>query len=197
MNRLARAANKDPFVFRQELLKGNKDAHRISGVLSALEKKSAWQARPAEGVYKGMAVHPSFGSVCGYVVELKKQGNTLHFHKVTAAMDCGLVVNPESVKSQIYGSVAFALSTFVGQVVEIENGQAKQSNFGDYQVSRLNEVPDVDVVLVDNGLDHPTGVGEVGVAPFIPALAEAIYQATGKEINEFPADLAEFSFRRA
>ena len=196
INRLARAANKDPFIFRQELLKGNEEAQRIVGVLSALEKASDWQLKSADDIYKGMAVHPSFGSVCGYVVELKKHGNTLHFHKVTAAMDCGLVVNPESVKSQIFGAVAFALSTFVGQVVEIENGQAKQSNFGDYQVARLNETPDVDVVLVDNGLDHPTGVGEVGVAPFIPALAEAIYQATGKEINEFPTDLSAFSFQR-
>ena len=144
-----------------------------------------------------MAVHPLFGSVCGYVVEVENNDGTLIFHKVTAAMDRGLVINPDSVKAQIYSAVSFTLSTFIGQVVEIENGRAKQSNFHDYTVSRLAEVPDVDVVLVDNGLNHPTGVGEVGVPPFIPTLSEAIYLATGKEINESPTDLAGVSFARA
>ncbi|MGR8950302.1 MAG: xanthine dehydrogenase family protein molybdopterin-binding subunit, partial [Gammaproteobacteria bacterium] len=197
VNRLARVAKKDPFDYRRTLLEGNAKAGRIKGVLDALEKHSNWRAKQQPGVFRGMAVHPSFGSVCGYVVEIKNNAGTLNFHKVTAAMDCGLVVNPDSVKAQIYSAVSFALSTFMGQVIEIENGRAKQSNFHDYPVSRLPEVPDVAVILVDNGLDHPTGVGEVGVPPFIPALSEAIFLATGKEINEFPSDLAGISFGRA
>ena len=197
INRLARRANSDPFDYRRALLANNDKAHRIVGVLNSLERASNWKSPSDDQIYRGMAVHPSFGSVCGYVVELSNNDGELKFHKVTAAMDCGLVVNPDGVKAQIYSAVAFALSTFVGQVIEIENGRAKQSNFHNYAVSRLPQVPDVDVVLVDNGLDHPTGAGEVGVAPFIPALIEAIYLATGREINEFPSDLDGFDFVRA
>lgn len=194
VNRLARAAAADPIDYRRRLLAGNKDAFRIVGVLDALEEAAAWRTPPPPGVFRGVAVHPSFGSVAGYVVELKKTGTQLAFHKVTAAMDCGLVVNPHSVRAQICSAVAFALSTVIGQKIEIERGRAKQSNFHDYTVARLREVPDVDVVLVDNGLDHPTGVGEVGVPPFIPALTEAVYGATGQEIVEFPMALDGYTF---
>lgn len=194
MNRLARAAAADPIDYRRRLLAGNKDAFRIVGVLDALEEAAAWRTPPPPDVFRGVAVHPSFGSVAGYVVELKKTGTELSFHKVTAAMDCGLVVNPHSVRAQICSAVAFALSTVIGQKIEIERGRAKQSNFHDYTVARLREVPDVDVVLVDNGLEHPTGVGEVGVPPFIPALTEAVYGATGQEIVEFPLVLDGYTF---
>lgn len=194
MNRLARAAAADPIDYRRRLLAGNKDAFRIVGVLDALEEAAAWRTPPPPDVFRGVAVHPSFGSVAGYVVELKRTGTELSFHKVTAAMDCGLVVNPHSVRAQICSAVAFALSTVIGQKVEIERGRAKQSNFHDYAVARLREVPDVDVVLVDNGLEHPTGVGEVGVPPFIPALTEAVYGATGQEIVAFPMVLDGYTF---
>ena len=197
MNRLARAANEDPIVLRQKLLKRNPKAQRMVGVLDALTHASQWQSPVAKNVFRGVAVHESFGSVAGYVVELQKTGMELRFHKVTAAIDCGRVVNPDSVKAQIYSSVAFALSTIVGQKIEITNGQAAQSNFHDYKVAGLKQVPDVNVVLVDNGLEHPTGVGEVGVPPFIPALTEAVYMATGEEIDEFPMLLKGFSFMSA
>jgi isoquinoline 1-oxidoreductase beta subunit len=194
MNRLAREASVDPIAYRRQLLAGNKDAFRIVGVLDALEDAADWHTAPPPDVFRGVAVHPSFGSVAGYVVELKKTGTQLAFHKVTAAMDCGLVVNPHSVRAQICSAVAFALSTVIGQKIEIERGRAKQSNFHDYTVARLREVPNVEVVLVDNGLDHPTGVGEVGVPPFIPALTEAVFAATGQEIVEFPMVLEGYTF---
>ncbi len=197
MNRLARNAGANPIDYRRKLLAGNDEAHRIVGVLDALDKSSNWKTKPAENIYRGMAVHPSFGSVSGYIVELKKTGTHLSFHKVIAAMDCGRVVNPESVKAQIYSSVAFALSTLIGQKVEIAGGKAVQSNFHDYTVAKLSEVPDVEVILVDNGLTHPTGVGEVGVPPFIPAVTEAVFAATGQEVNEFPMNLDGYSFLNA
>ncbi len=194
MNRLAREAAADPIDYRRQLLAGNKEAFRIVGVLDALEEAAAWRTPPPPDVFRGVAVHPSFGSVAGYVVELKKTGTELAFHRVVAAMDCGLVVNPHSVRAQICSAVAFALSTVIGQKIEIERGRAKQSNFHDYTVARLREVPEVEVVLVDNGLDHPTGVGEVGVPPFIPALTEAVFGATGQEIVEFPMALDGYTF---
>lgn len=194
LNRLARHAKADPLAYRRQLLSNNKDAFRILGVLDALQQTSNWDLPQPENVFRGVAVHPSFGSVAGYVVDIKKTGNQLSFHKVTAAMDCGRVINPAGVKAQIYGSVAFALSMVIGQKIEIKNGAAVQSNFHDYPVAKLKQVPDVEVVLVDNGLAHPTGVGEVGVPPFIPALTEAIFAATGQEIDEFPMILNGYSF---
>ncbi|MGB1883331.1 MAG: molybdopterin cofactor-binding domain-containing protein [Gammaproteobacteria bacterium] len=191
MNRLARAAGEDPITFRLQLLEGNTEAHRMVGVLKALRTASGWMAKPEPDVFRGVAVHESFGSVAGYVVELKRRDKRLEFNRVVAAMDCGRVVNPESVKSQIYGSAAFALSTVIGQKLEIREGGAAQSNFHDHLVARLAHTPEVEVTLVDNGLDRPTGVGEVGVPPFIPALTEAVYQATGQEIDAFPMALAD------
>jgi len=197
MNRLARHAGADPIAYRRQLLAGNAEAHRIVGVLDALEQASGWRTLPPANVFRGLAVHPSFGSVAGYVVELKKTGQQLAFHKVTAAMDCGRVINADSVKAQIYSAVAFALSTVFGQKIEIDRGRAVQSNFHDYPVAGMHDVPDVDVVLVDNGLDYPTGVGEVGVPPFIPALTEAVFAATGEEVNRFPMSLDGYTFQRA
>ena len=199
VNRLARLTGSDPFAYRRRLLAGkDKDrAGRVLGVLDTLERASGWSAKPAADVYRGLAVHTSFGSVCGYVVELRKTGQRLDFHRVTAAFDCGRVINPDSVKAQVYSAVAFALSTFIGQQVEIVNGRAKQSNFHDYTVAALRHVPDVEVHLVDSALDHPTDVGEVGVPPFIPALAEAIFQATGQEVDVFPLQLKAYTFLEA
>ncbi len=194
INRLARHTNSDPFAYRHRLLADNDDAARIRGVLQTLEQASGWSEPPAADVFRGMAVHPSFGSVCGYVVELKKTGQRLDFHKVTAAFDCGRVINPDSVKAQVYSAVAFALSTLIGQKIEIAGGAAVQSNFHDYTVAALHQVPTVDVHLVDNGLEYPTGVGEVGVSPFIPAVTEAVFAATGEEINAFPMVLRDYTF---
>ena len=194
MNRLAREAEQDPFAFRRSLLRETDMSKRIKGVLDALEAGAGWANSPPEGVYRGMAVHPSFGSVVGYVVELRKSDKRLDFHRVVAAVDCGRVVNPASVRAQIYSSVAFALSMAIGQKIEIANGRAVQSNFHDYTVARLSHVPDVEVHLVDNGLDHPTGVGEPGVPPFLPALAEAVHAATGQDVNAWPMTLDGYAF---
>ncbi|MFT4585775.1 MAG: isoquinoline 1-oxidoreductase beta subunit, partial [Gammaproteobacteria bacterium] len=194
MNRLAREVEQDPFAFRRSLLRETAMSKGIEGVLDALEAGAGWATSPPEGVYRGMAVHPSFGSVVGYVVELRKSGKRLDFHRVVAAIDCGRVVNPASVRAQIYSAVAFALSMAIGQKIEIANGRAVQSNFHDYTVARLSQVPDVEVHLVDNGLDHPTGVGEPGVPPFLPALAEAVYAATGQDINVWPMKLDGYTF---
>ena len=194
MNRVARLAEADPFEYRRRLLSGNPEAARILGVLDALESVSGWRQTSATDIHRGMAVHPSFGSVCGFVVELRKSGTQLDFHRVVAAFDCGRVINPDAVRAQVYSSVAFALSTLLGQKVEIENGRARQSNFHDYAVAALRHTPEVEVHFVDSGLDHPTGVGEVPVAPFIPAVTDAIYSATGEVVEVFPIELDGYRF---
>ncbi len=193
MNRLARRARRDPFDYRRALLGNTPAAARIVGVLDALETAADWRRTPAPGVYRGMAVHPSFGSVCGYVVELIADDADLRFQRVVCAFDCGRVINPAAVRSQVYSTVAFALSTFLGQQITLAGGRAVQSNLHDYVIARAAQVPDVEVHLVDSTLDHPTGVGEVGVAPFIPALMEAIFAATGQEVESFPLALEGYT----
>jgi len=192
VNRLARRAGADPFAYRRALLAGKPGAARTRGVLDALERAANWAEPPADGVFRGMAVHTSFGSVCGFVVELARHDKTLAFHRVTAAFDCGVVINPDAVRAQVASSVAFALSMALGQEITIERGSAVQGNFNDYPVATLAQVPDVDVHLVDNGLEHPTGVGEVPVSPFLPALAAAVEAATGSVISAFPIRSAGF-----
>ncbi len=194
VNRLARLAGADPFAYRRQLLAGKPKAARALGVLDALEKASGWGTPPPPDVHRGVAVHASFGSVCGFVVELRKTGTRLDFHRVVAALDCGLVVNPDSVKAQVYSAVAFALSTLFGQQIEIEAGAARQSNFHDYRLATLRETPAVEAHLVDNGLDYPTGVGEVPVSPFIPAVTDAVFAATGQAVDVFPMKLEGFDF---
>ncbi|MGR8918817.1 MAG: molybdopterin cofactor-binding domain-containing protein [Gammaproteobacteria bacterium] len=194
LNRLARRAGADPFDYRRALLKDTEAGRRMRRVLDALEQAADWSTPPPDGVFRGIAVHPSFGSVCGFAVELERRGTELGFHKVTAAFDCGRVINPASVSAQTQGSVAFALSTLIGQQVTIENGRAVESNFHDYTVARLADVPHVDVHLVDSELDYPTGVGEVAVSPFIPAVMEAVAQATGQEVTSFPLALDGYTF---
>ncbi|MEQ8663056.1 MAG: molybdopterin cofactor-binding domain-containing protein [Gammaproteobacteria bacterium] len=194
VNRLAALAGEDPFAYRRRLLAGKPAARRVLGVLDALEQASGWQTAPAPEVFRGMAVHASFGSVCGFVVEITRREKRLDFGRVTAAFDCGLVINPDAVKAQVFSSVAFALSTVIGQQVEIERGRARQSNFHDYTIAALRHTPAVEVHLVDNGLSEPTGVGEVPVAPFIPALAEALRAATGQTIEHYPVRLEGYDF---
>ncbi len=189
VNRLARRAGADPFAYRRALLGDEPGTARTRGVLDALEHAANWAEPPPDGIFRGMAVHTSFGSVCGFVVELARRDQTLAFHKVTAAFDCGVVINPDAVRAQVASSVAFALSMALGQEITIEQGRAVQGNFNDYPVATLAQVPDVDVHLVDTGLDHPTGVGEVPVSPFLPALAAAVEAATGREVDRWPLRL--------
>jgi isoquinoline 1-oxidoreductase beta subunit len=194
MNRLARLAGHDPIDYRRKLLKDTAYGKRMRGILDTLETASNWKQPVPENVFRGVAVMPCFGSVCGYVVDLKKTGKTLQFHRVTAAIDCGRAINPDGVRSQVQGAAAFALSMVMGQRITIDAGRPVQSNFHDYTVAESRHVPDVEVHLVDNGLAHPTGVGEVGVPAFIPAVMEAITAATGVEVNEFPMKLEGFTF---
>ena len=194
VNRLAREAGMDPFAMRRKLIGESAEAARILGVLDALEAASNWREPPPEDVYRGMAVNPAFGSVCGFVVELRKSGTRLDFHKVTAAIDCGRVINPNVVKSQVYGSAAFALSMVNGQQITIAGGQPVESNFHDFPSALMRQVPHVEVHLVDNGLHHPTGVGEVPVPSFIAALTEAVCAATGQTVDSFPMKLEGYTF---
>jgi isoquinoline 1-oxidoreductase beta subunit len=182
MDELAAAAGKDPVAFRREMLGGQP---RVLRVLDLAAEKSGWGSALPKGRARGIAVHESFGSVCAHVAEVSLNGNDIRVHKVTTAFDCGLVVNPLTVEAQLQSAIAFGLSAALYSQITFKDGQVEQSNFHDYRVLRMNEMPVVQVHLVPGG-DKPTGVGEPGVPPIAPAVANALFALNGKRARKLP-----------
>ena len=129
-----------------------------------------------------------FGSWVAEVAEVHVQGGQYQVEKVYCVVDCGLAVNPDVVKAQMESGVIFALTAAKYGNIDIENGRVKQSNFHDYQILRINESPDITVEIMASA-EAPTGVGEPGVPPLAPALADALYAATGQRLREMPFTL--------
>src|SRR5205814_1402790 len=155
---------------RRELLA--KDP-RMLKVLDLAASKAGWGSPLPKGVARGIAIHESFGSVCAHVAEVSLEGGAPKVRRVVTAFDCGLVVNPLSVEAQLQSAIAFGLGAALYSKITIKDGMAEQSNFHDFRVLRMNEMPKVEVHLVAGG-DKPTGVGEPGVPPVAPAVANAV-----------------------
>ncbi len=178
----AHAAKQDPYQYRRKLLL-NQPRHR--GVLDLVAEKANWGSVPA-GRFQGIALHKSFESYVAEVAEISvdSQGK-LKIHKVVCAVDCGVVVNPDIVKAQMESGIVFGLvAAFLGEIT-IKQGRVQQSNFHDYQMLRMADVPPIEVHIVPS-TEPPTGVGEPGVPPIAPAVTNAIYAATGKRIRSLP-----------
>jgi isoquinoline 1-oxidoreductase beta subunit len=182
IDEVAAAAGKDPVVFRREMLAKQP---RVLKVLELAAAKGNWGSPPPQGRARGIAVHESFGSVCAQVAEVSLQGDAIRVHKVTAAFDCGLVVNPMTVEAQLQSAIAFGLSAALFGEITFKDGRVEQSNFHDYRVLRMNEMPRVEVHLVPGG-ETPTGVGEPGTPPTAPAVANALFALTGKRARILP-----------
>ena len=182
IDEIATASGKDPVALRRALLAKNP---RVLRVLNLAADKSGWGSPLPRGRARGIAVHESFGSVCAQVAEVSLQGNDIRVHKVTAAFDCGLVVNPLTVEAQLQSAIAFGLSAALFSEITLKDGRVEQSNFHDYRVLRMNEMPLVEVHLTPGG-DSPTGVGEPGVPPIAPAVANALFALTGKRARVLP-----------
>jgi isoquinoline 1-oxidoreductase subunit beta len=182
IDELAAAAGEDPVVYRRALLA---DKPRVLKTLELAAEKSNWGAPSPRGRARGIAVHESFNSVCAQVAEVSIENGQVKVHKIVAAFDCGRVVNPMTVEAQVQGAIAFALSAALFGQVTLKEGRVEQSNFHDYRVLRMNEMPAVEVYLVPGG-DKPTGVGEPGVPPTAPAVANAIFALTGKRVRTLP-----------
>jgi isoquinoline 1-oxidoreductase beta subunit len=182
IDELAAAAGKDPVEYRRGLLSKNP---KVLAVLDLAAQKAGWGSPVAKGRARGIAVHESFGSICAQVAEVSLQGNDIRVHKVTAAFDCGLVVNPLTVEAQVQSAVAFGLSAALFSQITFKDGRVEQSNFHDYRVLRMNEMPLVEVHLVPGGT-APTGVGEPGTPPTAPAVANALFVLTGKRARVLP-----------
>jgi isoquinoline 1-oxidoreductase beta subunit len=182
IDELAAAQKKDPVQYRRELLA--KDP-RMLKVLDMAASKAGWGTPPPKGIGRGIAIHESFGSVCAQVAEVSLEGGQPKVRRVVAAFDCGLVVNPLTVEAQLQSAIAYGLSAALYSKITLKDGKVEQSNFHDYRVLRMNEMPRVEVYLVTGG-DKPTGVGEPGVPPIAPAVANALFALTGKRARSLP-----------
>ncbi|RZA05344.1 MAG: xanthine dehydrogenase family protein molybdopterin-binding subunit, partial [Proteobacteria bacterium] len=182
IDELAEAAKVDPMAFRKKLLA--KEARHLA-VLNLLQKESGWGTRkPPKGRAWGLAIHESFASVVGQVAEVSIENGRPRVHKVWAVGHIGQVVNPDGAKTQMEGGIGFGLSA-LHQGITFEAGQVVQQNFLEYPVLRINEMPEIKVAFVKSTA-NPTGLGEPGVPPILPAVANAYYQLTGKRIRKLP-----------
>lgn len=184
MDELAHAAGKDPLEFRLQSLKNNKRATRV---LETVAEKAGWGKPIPKGQGRGIAQHACFGTWVAEVVDLSVDEKTgkIKVHKVVAAVDCGPVINPGPLVEQIEGGVIIALSTALKEEVKFAKGGVATSNFDDYHIIRMSEVPEIEVHMVKS-TDKIGGIGELGVPPLAPALANAFFNATGVRIRRIP-----------
>lgn len=187
IDRLATNTGKDPVAYRRALLMNHP---RHLAALNLAAEKSGWNNPLPAGRYRGVAVHESFGSYVAQVAEISLDKGNLKVHRVTCAIDCGLAVNPAGVKAQMEGGIIFGLTALLYGEITLENGQVKQRNFHDYKMARMNEAPLTEVYIVDSS-EKMGGAGEPGVPPIAPAIANAIYAATGKRITKLPLKPAD------
>ena len=183
IDELAHAAGKDPFEFRRELL-GKHPRHKR--VLEFVAEKAGWGKPLPAGRGRGIAVHEAFESFVAHVTEVSvsKEGK-LKLHRFVSAIDCGPIVNPDTIHAQLQSGVVFGLSAALYGEISFENGRVKQRNFHDYQMLRMHEMPEVETHIVPSE-EKMGGVGEPGVPPVAPALANAIFAVTGKRIRRLP-----------
>jgi isoquinoline 1-oxidoreductase beta subunit len=182
VDELAKAAGRDPLEYRRALLAKHP---RHLGVLELAAEKAGWGTALPSGRARGLAVHESFGSFIAHVAEVSAEKRRIRVHRVTCAIDCGIVVNPAGVEAQMEGAIMFGLGAALHSALTFEDGRVKQSNFHDYRVLRMSEAPEVDVHVVASA-EKPGGAGEPGVAPIAPAVANAIAALTGQRLRDLP-----------
>jgi isoquinoline 1-oxidoreductase subunit beta len=185
MDELARKAGKDPVEFRRSMLNGNP---RLKAALELVAEKSGWGQPLPPRAGRGVSVQPSFGSFIATVVEAEVDDHgEVRLRRVTSAVDTGIAVNPDTIVAQLQGGLIFGLTAALFGEITIEKGRVQQSNFNDYRMLRIDEVPKIEVHVIKSGED-PGGIGETGVTAGPPALRNAIYAATGIALRRLPID---------
>jgi len=185
IDELAVTAEKDPLQFRKQHL-----GERYRAVLEKIEELTNWKDKKKNDGW-GVAITFCFNSVVGEAVKVSKNaGGKLKIDKVFAVMDCGWYVNPDIIRAQVEGSIVMAYGAAVSHEIHFQDGKAMETNFHQYKMPRINEIPDIEVHIMDNE-EKPGGVGEPALPPFAPALCNAIFDLTGKRIRKLPFNISE------
>ena len=186
IDELAIAAGRDPLEFRSALLR---EKPRHLRALKAAAAKAGWGTKPAAGRARGLAVHESFGSIIAQVAEVSvDQDKRIRVHKVSCAVDCGTAINPLGIEAQVQGAIAFGLSAVLHSELTLKSGQIEQSNFHDYHVLRLPDMPEVSVQVLESDAKMG-GIGEPATAPISAAVANAVHALTGQRLRSLPLRL--------
>jgi isoquinoline 1-oxidoreductase beta subunit len=186
LDELAAAAGKDPVEYRRALLVGHP---RHKNVLELAARKSGWGSPLPPGRYRGIAVAESFASFVAQVAEVSvdaQQG--IRVHRVVCAVDCGVTVNPGIIEAQMESGIVYGLTAALKGQITIDRGRVRQSNFNDYPMLTIAEMPSVEVHILPSRED-PGGVGEPGTPPIAPAVANAVFAATGRPVRRLPVRL--------
>jgi isoquinoline 1-oxidoreductase beta subunit len=182
MDECAHALGKDPYQTRREILTKHP---RYLAVLDRLAEISNWNVDPDPGIFRGLALHKSFGSIVGEVVEISIDVKRLSIDKVYCVIDCGRTVNPAIIESQMQSGIAYGLTAALYGEIEVKKGRIVQSNFPNYEMVKMGTMPRVVTYIMEVDA-YPGGVGEPGTPPIAPALCNAIFAATGERIKTLP-----------
>jgi isoquinoline 1-oxidoreductase beta subunit len=188
IDELASAAGKDPLEFRRALMAKHP---RHLAVLNLAAEKAGWGSPLPEGVARGIAVAESFSSYVAQVVEVRIADGAVKVERVVCAVDCGVPINPDVIKAQMEGGIGYGLSAVLQGAITLKDGLVDQSNFHDYLPLRINQMPKVEVHIIPSSAD-PTGVGEPGVPPIGPAVANAVYQLTKQRVRSLPISQQDY-----
>jgi isoquinoline 1-oxidoreductase subunit beta len=183
VDELAAAAKVDPVKYRHDLLG---KTPRAQNVLDVAAQKAGWGNTPPKGQGRGVSVMHAFGSFFGMVVDVTvDDAGEVAVNRVVCAVDCGMVVNPDTIEAQIQGGIIFGITAALYSEVTIKDGRVEQSNFTDYRILRIDQTPPIEVHIVKSS-EAPGGIGEPGTAALAPALSNAIFAATGKRLRQLP-----------
>ncbi len=189
IDELAEAAGKDPVAFRLALLEKHP---QHAAALKLAAEKAGWD-KPfpkGKGRGRGVAVQESFGTVVAQVVEVTVDGDSIAVDRVVCVVDCGIAVNPDVIRAQMQSAIGYGLSAALHGKITMTDGHVDQTNFHQYTVLRINEMPRVMEIYTVPSTNPPTGVGEPGLPPIAPAVANAVRAATGIKLRKLPFDLA-------
>jgi isoquinoline 1-oxidoreductase beta subunit len=182
IDEMATAAGKDPYEYRLSLLDKQP---RFANVLKLAAEKAGWGNALPTGRARGIALMEGYDTYMAQVAEISVKDNEIKVHRVTAVADLGLMVNPDTVEAQIQSSIAFGLSAALFEQITLENGRVQQTNFNNFPVVRMHEMTQIEVVLI-NSTELPGGIGEPATALIGPAVANALFAATGKRVRKLP-----------
>jgi isoquinoline 1-oxidoreductase beta subunit len=183
MDELAANAKQDPVAFRRALLTAP-EAARHRAVLDRAAERAGW-GRAAAGTGKGVAVMEGYGTYLAMIAEVATEGERVRVTKITCVVDCGQMVNPSIVEAQVQGSIVLGLSSALWGEITIEGGRVQQQNFDTYRLVRMNEMPELDIQIVES-IAPPGGIGEPATALVAPAVTNAVFAATGKRVSSLP-----------